>query len=82
MANIRYLKIVEKPPSDRDWLTLTKTPDGGFEISACVGHAKAATFGFGPPEPLRAALARAEGQAERLHIETIYVIGATDAERP
>ena len=81
MIEVHFLEPGEKLPSDQDWVALTKTPSGGYELSACVGQAKAAAFGFARAEPLRVALDRARQQADRLNINAVYVSGATDAER-
>jgi len=78
MAEMHHLKRREKVPHDGDWVAVSRAV-GGFKISASLRTAKAASSGLGSAETLPKALARAEEQAARLNIPTIYVIGGPDA---
>lgn len=80
MADVQYVKPGERAPSDGNRLVIKKLSGGQFSAEAYLGAAKA-EIGFGVEDTLKQALVRAHGQAERLQISTIYVIGSSDAER-
>jgi hypothetical protein len=80
MAEVRYLRPEERVPSDGNRLVIRKTEGGQYTTHAYLGVG-IAELGFGVENTLRQALVAARGQAERLQISTIFVMGATAAER-
>ena len=82
MADVVYLKLGERPKEDTDWILLTKAESGKYELYAALGFARSASFDFAVVETLDSGLAEAQRRAERFNIKAIYILGASDAERP